>query len=138
MTTPAEQNKLLRLWEADQKKKKKKRNTDPANKLTASIIKQIKKEGGHAFRVNVQGVRRKIKGREVWTKSSTQRGASDIQAVYKGQALYIEVKWGDDTQSDDQKEFQNDVERAGGIYIIAETGQQWQKLWQELKKSFTN
>lgn len=46
-------------------------------------------------------------------------GAPDIVAVVKGTYVGIEVKASDGRQSDDQKQFQEDLERAGGIYVLA-------------------
>lgn len=47
------------------------------------------------------------------------RGTADIHAIIKGKAVKIEVKIGKDRQSIFQKEYQKNVEKAGGIYYIA-------------------
>lgn len=46
-------------------------------------------------------------------------GIADLIGVYRGRAVAIEVKAGNNTQSDDQIAFQAAWERAGGIYILA-------------------
>lgn len=46
-------------------------------------------------------------------------GLSDLVAVKKGKVVYIELKTKTGTQSEKQKEFQADLERAGGTYIVA-------------------
>lgn len=46
-------------------------------------------------------------------------GSPDIVAVMKGQYVGIEVKRQGGKQSDGQKEFQQQLEAAGGLYILA-------------------
>ena len=46
-------------------------------------------------------------------------GSADLSAVIRGRAIKIEVKIGKDKQSDAQKQYQQSIESAGGIYIIA-------------------
>ena len=46
-------------------------------------------------------------------------GAPDIVCVVKGQYVGIEVKGPQGRQSDNQKEFQAQLEAAGGKYILA-------------------
>ena len=46
-------------------------------------------------------------------------GLPDLQAVKGGCTLYIEVKRANGRQSKRQKKFQQDLEAAGGKYIIA-------------------
>ena len=46
-------------------------------------------------------------------------GSPDIICVIKGQYVGIEVKGTKGVQSDNQKQFQQDLERAGGLYILA-------------------
>ena len=105
-----------------------------ANGLTKAIIAYIKLTGGQAERVSVEG--RVIDQRQTYTdvlghkrqigsikriKSSMTRGSADISATIGGRSVKIEVKIGTDRQSDAQKQYQADVERAGGVYYIART-----------------
>jgi len=46
-------------------------------------------------------------------------GAPDIVCVVKGQFVGIEVKAPKGRQNDNQKEFQRQLEAAGGLYILA-------------------
>jgi len=50
-----------------------------------------------------------------------QKGTADISATIRGKSVKIEVKYGKDRQSDDQKAYQAEVERAGGLYWIVRT-----------------
>jgi len=54
-----------------------------------------------------------------WTRGTSTAGSADISATIKGRSVKIEVKIGKDRQSDAQKRYQEMIERAGGIYIIA-------------------
>jgi len=46
-------------------------------------------------------------------------GLPDMQAVKDGRTIYIEIKRPGGRQSPKQKKFQQDLEVAGGIYILA-------------------
>ena len=46
-------------------------------------------------------------------------GSADLSAVIQGRAVKIEVKIGKDKQSEAQREYQQHIEAAGGVYIIA-------------------
>jgi hypothetical protein len=54
-----------------------------------------------------------------WTKSTSTPGSADISATIKGRSVKIEVKIGKDRQSEAQKRYQDAIESAGGVYIIA-------------------
>ena len=86
-----------------------------ANSLTASIIRFIDACGGLSSRVNNMGVYRN--GR--WTKSSMRKGFPDIQGVYAGKCIYIEVKYGKDKLSEDQKNFLNEAHKCGAKCYVA-------------------
>lgn len=88
-----------------------------ANGLTQAIIDYIDLIGGWATRISVEGRYIEKLGQRV--RSSVKRGTADIHAVYKGRHLSIEVKIGKDRQSDEQKEVEQDVTSAGGLYFIA-------------------
>lgn len=45
-------------------------------------------------------------------------GGSDFVGVFRGRAVFVEIKTAAGRQSDDQKRFQSAVERHGGIYKI--------------------
>jgi hypothetical protein len=105
-----------------------------ANDLTKAVIKYIQLMGGQAERISVTG--RRIDQRRVvtdcmggqreigavkWIKSSMQKGSADISAVIHGRSVKIEIKVGRDRQSGAQKIYQDQVERAGGTYLIVGT-----------------
>ncbi len=56
-----------------------------------------------------------------WTKGTGTPGSADISATIKGRSVKIEVKYNKDRQSDAQKQYQEMIEKAGGVYIIAKT-----------------
>ena len=96
-----------------------------ANGLTKAICDYINYHGYQAERINTMGVARTktaTDGRVLgvtWTKGTSTAGSADISATIKGRSVKIEVKIGKDRQSDAQKRYQENIERAGGIYYIA-------------------
>jgi hypothetical protein len=46
-------------------------------------------------------------------------GVADLYAIKDGRSVWIEVKRPGGRQSDDQAQFQSEVEKHGGIYILA-------------------
>jgi hypothetical protein len=96
------------------------REDSTANGLTRCIIDFIKLRGGQAERVSIMG--RPIKqanGNYMFGKSHMTKGTADISATICGRSVKIEVKIGADRQSDAQRKYQADIERAGGMYYIA-------------------
>jgi len=101
-----------------------------ANGLTKMVIDWITLNGGQAERIsnmgryidsskvvtNVLGQRIKI-GSGKFIPGAGTNGTADISAILKGRSVKIEVKM-KDKQSDAQKKYQESVERAGGIYYI--------------------
>jgi hypothetical protein len=109
-----------------------------ANELTRSIIDFINLSGYQAERINNTG--RPIDRRETYTdvlgrtktigsiqyiRGTGTNGTADISATIKGRSVKIEVKVGRDKQSQDQKEYQERIERSGGLYVIAKTFQEF-------------
>lgn len=105
---------------------------DSANGLTKCIIKFIQLRGGQAERISTTG--RVVDNRQTyvdvigfartmgsveWIPSNTTKGSADIAATVKGRSVKIEVKIGNDRQSEAQKQYQSEIEKAGGIYYIA-------------------
>jgi hypothetical protein len=104
-----------------------------ANSLTKSIIFWINANGGQAERISSQGQYREGKKIKVgtgevqyqkqlagkWTPGQGTKGTADISATIRGRSVKIEVKYGKDAQSEVQKQYQEMIEKAGGIYIIA-------------------
>ena len=105
---------------------------DTANGLTRCIIDYIRLHGGQAERINTTGIpideRRQVTdvlghsrtiGSLTWRPSGSTAGSADISATIHGKAVKIEVKIGRDRQSPAQRQYQQQIEAAGGIYYIA-------------------
>lgn len=102
-----------------------------ANELTKTIIRFIQLHGYQAERINTMGRyipadtyidyhgRERTIGKGKYIPTTGTKGSADISATIAGRSVKIEVKYGKDRQSDVQKKYQESIERAGGIYIIA-------------------
>lgn len=115
-----------------------------ANGLTKCIIDFINLIGGQSERINNTG--RQLDKRKTysdtlgnirtigsvkWIKGTGTDGTADISATIKGRSVKVEVKIKADRQSIKQKEYQQAIEKAGGIYYIAkdfDTFYQWYNL----------
>lgn len=117
---------------------KPKREDATANGLTRCIIDFLRLRGCQAERITVTGRANEVKnssGRTVgikWTKSHMTVGTADVSATIQGRSVKIEVKIDRDRQSDAQKEYQRQVEAAGGIYYIATDFESFVKWYNEL------
>lgn len=104
-----------------------------ANGLTKCIIEFLNMSGHQAERISNTG--RQIDNRKTysdtlgqsrtigsitWIKGTGTNGTSDISATIKGRSVKVEVKIGKDKQSDQQQEYQKQIESAGGIYYLAQ------------------
>lgn len=102
-----------------------------ANGLTNCIVDFLNLSGHLAERHSNEG--RVIDGRKTYTDvigqtktigsikriySSNVNGTSDIKATIAGKMIAIEVKYGNDRQSEAQKRYEERVKNAGGDYII--------------------
>lgn len=101
------------------------------NGLTRCVIDFIKYNGGQAERISNSGryidmseivtdcIGRKRKiGSGQYVPGSGTNGTADISATIKGRSVKIEIKFGNDKQSDAQKQYQLNIEQAMGIYYI--------------------
>lgn len=113
-----------------------------ANGLTHCIVDFLNLSGHLAERHSNEG--RVIDGRKTYTDvigqtktigsikriySSNVNGTSDIKATINGKMVAIEVKYGQDRQSEAQKKYQERVESAGGQYWIAKTFDQFYGMY---------
>lgn len=103
-----------------------------ANGLTKCIVHWLNLNGWQAERISttgryidnskivtdILGNTKKI-GTGKYIKGSGTNGSADISATIKGMSVKIEVKIGNDRQSEAQIVYQKMIERAGGIYFIA-------------------
>ena len=108
-------------------------NDTTANGLTRCIIDYIKLHGGQAERITVMGRPTEVCGRVKWGKSHMTVGTADISATIQGRSVKIEVKIGTDKQSKKQKKYQSDIERAGGLYYVARSFNEFVKWYEETK-----
>jgi hypothetical protein len=110
-------------------------NDNSANALTQCVITYITFMGGQAERISSQGQyregakiqvgtgelahQRQLPGK--WTPGQSTKGTADISSTIRGRSVKIEIKYGKDVQSQVQKDYQASIERAGGVYIIVRT-----------------
>lgn len=75
--------------------------------------------------VDVIGRTRLMKG--TWLPGH-QKGIADLTMVVNGKYIGVEVKIGNDRQSDVQKEFETDLIKAGGCYVIVKSWDDFYKF----------
>ena len=114
-----------------------------ANGLTKCVIDYITFMGGMAERRNSMGrfiqpkTYTNVFGKEIqlgkgkYIPTTERNGTSDISGVYKGVPLAVEVKIGTDKMSAAQRQYKDDFEAAGGVYIIARSFGQFIDEFQE-------
>jgi hypothetical protein len=121
---------------------KKKWDDKTANGLTKAITSFIQFNGYQAERIKTMGVARENKRTDgkvigvTWTKGTTTAGSADISATIRGRSVKIEVKVGKDRQSDAQKRYQESIERAGGVYLIARDFDSFVEWFDEFVKKY--
>ena len=109
-----------------------------ANDLTKAVIKFIQLSGGQSERISVTGRRVDMRktytdvlgqqrqiGSVRWIKSSMQKGSADISATIAGRSVKIEIKVGRDRIRPEQEIYKLQVEKAGGIYLLIHTFDQF-------------
>jgi hypothetical protein len=89
---------------------------DSANSLTNCVVTYIALKGGFASRINSTGSYRDGIG---FTPGTQRKGIADVWATYVGLSLQIEVKHGNDRQSEVQRKVEAEQRRAGGHYYLA-------------------
>lgn len=95
-----------------------------ANELTRSIIAFIGVIGGMAERISNTGRQQTVGNKTRWIYGTGKNGTADISATWRGKSIKIEVKaTKGEKQSEDQKKYQQAIEQARGIYIIARSFQ---------------
>ena len=88
-----------------------------ANDLTRCIVDFLTHSGHFATRLQSVGTYREdIKK---FVGSQQRRGLPDVFAVVHGRAVFVEVKYGKDRLSDDQKEAIGELERVGAKVYTA-------------------
>lgn len=85
-----------------------------ANDLQKLIVKFFEFHGGFATRINSTGIYRA--DLKKFVRNTQKKGLGDVQIVYNGKTIYLEVKIGKDKPSDVQLTRQEQIRKAGGIY----------------------
>lgn len=101
-----------------------------ANGLTTCVIDFLNFSGQQAERISNMGRyidqtktvtshigQTKVIGSGTWIPGSGTKGTADISATINGRSVKIEIKL-KDKQSEVQLKYQQSIERAGGVYII--------------------
>ena len=109
-----------------------------ANELTRSIEAFIRYTGNYADRINNTGIY--DPKTKKFRKSNTRRGIADIMASKKIEhqgrtfavTVAIEIKYGNDKLSEFQLRMKDDIEKAGGVYLIARTWSQFVTDWNKI------
>jgi hypothetical protein len=131
-----------------------------ANDLTKTICKFITYIDGQAERISNQGQfrkgtktitdvlgRKRTIGTDKWTKGAGTNGTADISAVIPikqssgtiiGLSVKIEVKIKFDRQSAEQKRYQENIEKVGGVYIIAKDFDQFLEDFRKIYIKYKN
>lgn len=103
---------------------------DTSNGITRAIINFLIWSGHDANRMTsagriAPGLERQASGTLLTVKkfipSGTRKGTADIHAIINGRHVSIEIKIGRDKQSEAQLKEQARVTRAGGIYVVIKT-----------------
>lgn len=100
---------------------------DTANGMASYIIDHAAWTGNFANRINVQG--RQIGGftrtqsgqvfdDRKFIKAATKKGTEDVDCIFNGVTVKLEIKIGSDRQSEDQKKQEARVKKAGGHYFL--------------------
>lgn len=120
-------------------------NDKTANGLTKCVIDWCILNGHFAERTSNEG--RVIDSRKTVTdtlgfkrtigtvkriKSSGTIGTSDVKCVINGKMVACEIKIGKDRQSEAQKQYQAKIEKAGGIYWIVKSFDEFYNKYMEL------
>lgn len=120
-------------------------NDRNSNGLTRCILDYLRFNGHQCERIavtgryndqskvvsDITGAKRRI-GSGQWIPSSMQPGTADISATIHGRSIKIEIKIGRDKQSDHQVKYQQEVEKAGGLYWLVRNFDEFLKFYNRL------
>ena len=94
------------------------------SQIQKTILDYLRYRKVFCWKQNTVGIYKQSTGSYIPSQSV---GAPDIFAVKNGKVFGIEVKTKTGKQSDNQKNFQQDFEKAGGIYLVARSIEDVQK-----------
>jgi len=109
----------------------KKFSDNSANNLTKAIIAYAKLKDWFAERQSSEGrfrpgkeyenvIGKRVQMKGTWLPGQG-KGKADIKAVIRGRSIEIEVKHGADRLRPEQIEYKQRIEKAGGVYIVVKT-----------------
>lgn len=90
----------------------------PEGRIEEDCLKYLNQHGFYAFKVKSSGTFDQRSGQFRKASVYEVNGISDILAIRSGVTFYIEVKTGTGYQSKDQLNFQRQVERFDGVYVL--------------------
>lgn len=117
-----------------------------ANGLTNFITKYLTFIGAYGNRINtmgrlIDGMERQESGAVLsvkkWLPSTTKTGTGDIHAVWQGKHISIEVKIGRDKLRPEQIKEKARIERAGGLYWVVKTAEDFFKYFDAMSEQKT-
>jgi len=116
-----------------------------ANGLTKCVIDFLNLSGHQAERISSTGRvidntkistdvlgRQRTIGSVKYIKGTSTNGTADISATINGKSVKIEIKIGKDRQSQAQKQYEKSVIKAGGIYLITKTFDEFMEQYKML------
>ena len=117
-----------------------------ANGLTKCVIEFLNLSGHQAERISSMGRmidkrkkstdvlgRERVIGSLTYIKGTSTNGTADISSIINGKSVKIEIKIGKDRQSDAQKKYQQATEKAGGIYLITKSFDEFMEQYKQLR-----
>ena len=117
-----------------------------ANGLTKCVIDFLNLSGHQAERISSMGRmidkrqkttdvlgRERIIGSLTYIKGTSTNGTADISSIINGKSVKIEIKIGKDRQSEVQKKYQQATEKAGGIYLITKSFDEFMEQYKKLR-----
>ena len=121
-----------------------------ANGLTKCIIEFLTLQGWQAERINTMGRvidsrktytdiigRQKVIGSTKYIPTTGTIGSADISATVKGFSIKIEVKI-QDQQSENQKKYQESIEKSGGQYWLVRSFDQFYERFHNFMNGCNN
>ena len=121
------------LWKKAFDNPRKKKSQSGANALTEAVITYCRAIGCATARINTTGIYDEKLQR--YRFSGATKGVEDIDVTLPvvingkkvGLKIAVEVKYGKDRQSEDQKKRQEALNKSGAYYIIAKTFDEFKK-----------
>lgn len=91
--------------------------TVPESDVVRAVLDYAARHGGYGYRQNSGAVVSEYKGKTRMIRYG-ERGASDTVLVIGGGVFFVECKDELGKQSDEQKAWQDQIEQAGGRYLL--------------------